>query len=81
MKRLYYYICFSLAQILLCLIIGYIAMNMAVPSDTVRNGVSFSGVDFSGARLAKAAESIGKIGKRQIDGGIAWSSPIFVQGG
>ena len=71
MKRLYYYIFFSLAQIILCLLVGYAAMNLTVPADVVRDGVVFSGIDFSGADVSAAAASIANIGKRQSENGVA----------
>ena len=71
MKKLFLFSIYPAAQIILSLLIGYFALNLSAPSDIVRNGAEYIGVDFSGMDVENAAAVIENIGKRHAETGMA----------
>ena len=71
MKRLFLLIIFPVAQIAFSIIIGYFALSLAAPSSSVRSGVVYAGVDFSGMDVPEAAAAIRKINDSQTSKGLA----------
>ena len=77
MKRLLLFFVYPIAQITIILIAGYLALNIAAPSDVTRGGVWYSGVEFAGMNTAEASAIVGEIGGNNMENGYA----VFTYGG
>ena len=71
MKRLLLLISYPVLLIVLSLAIGFFTLNLTVPPQVVRGGLTYSDVDLSGMDIAEASALIKNIGDKQIEKGYA----------